>query len=210
MEVAATATRRTTQAGGAPPVPQAEQDGKLVRAVLNGRMSGYGELYDKYVRLIHVICFDVTADLQEAQDLVQETFLRAHRRLPQLRRPERFGAWLVAIARSVSRDWRRRRVRDRHCYVGLDPEGQDNAVPRSADARADVPPDQRTVQQLNCAIRSLPEKQRLAVHLFYLEHQPVEPARVLLGLSRSGFYHVLEKARKRLERLLRQCEEAGL
>ena len=207
MEVAATAAGRTKQVAEELSAPQAEQDGKLVRAVLDGRMSAYGELYDRYVRLIHVICFDVTADLNDAQDLVHETFLRAHRRLSQLRRPERFGAWLVAIARSVSRDWRRRRARDRHRYVGLDPQGRDKADPRPADACADLPPDQRTVRQLNRALRSLPEKHRLAVHLFYLEHQPVEHARGLLGLSRSGFYHVLENTRKRLRRLLRQYEE---
>ena len=39
----------------------------------------------------------------------------------------------------------------------------------------------------------------MAVHVFYLQEHPVEHARALLGLSRSGFYRALERARKRLK-----------
>jgi DNA-directed RNA polymerase specialized sigma subunit len=51
-------------------------------------------------------------------------------------------------------------------------------------------------------ITTLPEKERLALHTFYLQGNSADNAHRIMGLSRSGFYRVLERARKRLEQLL--------
>ena len=53
----------------------------------------------------------------------------------------------------------------------------------------------------------LPEKERLALHAFYLQEQSAEDARRTVGLSRSGFYRALERARKQLTTLLVQKRE---
>ena len=55
----------------------AREDAIVVRAVLGGDRSAYGELYDRYGQLIRAICFDTTRDVIETQDLSQEVFLRA-------------------------------------------------------------------------------------------------------------------------------------
>jgi RNA polymerase sigma-70 factor (ECF subfamily) len=62
--------------------------------------------------------------------------------------------------------------------------------------------------QLREAIATLPEKERVALHAFYLQQQDVEQARMVLGLSRSGFYRVLSVARERLRRVLSRSEFA--
>lgn len=54
------------------------------------------------------------------------------------------------------------------------------------------------LEMLSRALGELPEQERLAVHLFYLEADPVIAAREALGLSRSGFYKLLARARERL------------
>ena len=58
------------------------------------------------------------------------------------------------------------------------------------------------IEQLREMITTLPERERLALHTFYLQGSSAETARRILGLSRSGFYRVLERARKRLEKLM--------
>ena len=45
-------------------------------------------------------------------------------------------------------------------------------------------------------IRGLPYRERMAMHIFYLDEQPVEMARKTLGLSTSGFYKLLERVRE--------------
>lgn len=52
----------------------------------------------------------------------------------------------------------------------------------------------------------LPPADRLVIHWFYLQQHPVDRARELLGLSRSGFYKRLDRAKRRLKRILARSE----
>ena len=60
------------------------------------------------------------------------------------------------------------------------------------------------LQQLDGAIDQLQDRERLAIHLYYLESDPVQAAQSSLGLSRSGYYKLLAKARDRLAELMRE------
>lgn len=171
-----------------------------MRAVLAGDKSAYAELYDRYARLVRAICLNTTGSLVGAQDLSQEVFLRAYAKLDALRDPSRFAGWLVGITRWVCSEWRRGRMRDRHRYLGLDPAGA---------SVEDSPASRPRFERLRKEMLSLPEKERLALHAFYLQGQSVQKARAALGLSRSGFYRVLERARKRLGRRMQQHHEDG-
>ena len=172
-------------------------DATLVLGTLQGDRSAFAELYDRRARLIRAICYDTTRDLHAAADLTQEVFLRAYRKLGELHDPQRFAAWLVGIARQVCREWRRGRSRDRRLL-----EGWSDRV--AAETR-DEPPDRQTAA-VREAVAGLPEKERLALHAFYLQEMDAEQAGAVLGLSRSGLYRVLSCARRRLARLLSKQE----
>ncbi|UCG31673.1 MAG: sigma-70 family RNA polymerase sigma factor [Phycisphaerales bacterium] len=172
-------------------------DETLVLGTLRGDRSAFAELYDRHARLIRAVGYDATGDLHAAADLTQEVFLRAYRNLGELRDPQRFAAWLVGIARQVCREWRRARSRDRRLLTGL----SDRAA---AETRLDRPDQQ--IAALREALAALPERERLALHAFYLQEMNVEQARAVLGLSKSGLYRVLSCARRRLARVLRQRE----
>ena len=174
-----------------------QHDADLVQETLAGEESAYAELYDRYARLIRAVCFDVTSDVAAAQDLAQEAFLVAWRRLETLRDPQKYSRWLIAIAHNTCRRWCRDRSRDRRGFVGLQPgEGDKNPA---ADG---PPPDDEQLSLLRAAISGLPRKERLALHLLYLLGRSAEDARAVLGLSRSGFYRALEQARDRLKRMM--------
>ena len=167
-------------------------DDQVVAAVLSGDQAAFGELYDRYAPLVRAVCYDATGDLTEAQDLAQEVFLRAYRRLGTLRDSRRVGSWLVGIARRVGLEWRRRKGRQRE-RLGL---VADDLPAAEADAGGD------RLEALAGALRRLPRRERLAIHAFYLDGEAVGPARRALRLSRSGFYRVLQRARVRLARLM--------
>jgi RNA polymerase sigma factor (sigma-70 family) len=136
-------------------------------------------------------------------------FLRAYQNIGKLRDPQRFTGWLVAIARQVCREWRRQKLRDERKVAGF--------AARQAVLRPVVdPPDERLVE-LREAIAaatgrerstcpSLTDKERLALHAYYLQGRDVDEARAVLGLSRSGFYRVLSSAVDRLRRVLAKQE----
>ena len=174
-----------------------ERDEELVGRVQRGDREAFGRLYDRYAGLVRSVCFEATGDVVDAQDLAQDVFLSAFRQLDQLSEPGRFSAWLVGIARLSGVEWRRTRHRDRHEWAGDATE--EIAEPEQLDHD-----DQWS--DLKAALASLSDDERLGIHLFYLEEQPAELARQLLNLSLSGFYRVLDRARKKLEQRLKMKE----
>ena len=181
----------------------AATDATLVLGVLRGDEAAFAELYDRRARLIRAFCYDAMGDLHEAADLTQDVFLRAYRSLGDLNDPQKFAAWLVGIARQVCREWRRGRFRERARTRRL------AQLARSAEASPDavqVDEADEQIQILRRAVASLPDRERLALHAFYLQEQDVDQARAVVGLSKSGLYRALSRARRRLERALSKQE----
>lgn len=172
-------------------------DKTLIEAVLAGEKAAYGELYDRYAPLVRAVCYDTTGNLTDAQDLAQDVFMRAYEKLDRLRNPESFGKWLVGISWLRCKEWRRKNLCNREKNVELD----------KAEYAVSDPQNDDCVELLRRMVVTLPEKERLALHAFYLQGESVENARRIMGMSRSGFYRVLERARKKLERLLIQKED---
>lgn len=178
----------------------ADSDARLVLRTLDGQESAFAELYDRYARLIRAICHDKAGDLNIAQDLTQEVFLRAYEKLGGLKQPDRFGYWLVSIARNVCREYRRGRYRDRHQWVGLELDefaSEDHAAGKN---------DER-LGELEKALAKLADKEKLALHIYYLQEKDLDQAQKIMGVSRSSFYRLLASARKKIEDHLGQTKK---
>ena len=79
----------------------------LVRAVLDGDREGFGRLYDLYAPLVHGILL-ARVPRAEVEDLVQDIFLHAYKKLHTLRDGSAFGPWIAMIARNRAVDFYRR------------------------------------------------------------------------------------------------------
>jgi RNA polymerase sigma-70 factor (ECF subfamily) len=86
---------------------QPQADAALVQAASAGDRAAFGSLYGRYRRTIHGILL-AHVSYSDAEDLMQDVFMQAMRRLPALRQPEAFGGWLAAIARHLAVDSHRR------------------------------------------------------------------------------------------------------
>ncbi len=175
-------------------------DAELVLKTLDGDKSAYGELYDRYARLIRAVCYETSKDVVQAQDLAQEVFMRAYTRLDRLEEPEKFSSWLVSIARNICREYRRGKYRDRHVLVGLDPTENQPATRQDKLSNHEI--------DLAAALDSLSEKEKMALHVYYLQENDAEQALKIMNMSRSAFYRLLAKARKKVEKYLRNVDKA--
>jgi RNA polymerase sigma-70 factor (ECF subfamily) len=79
----------------------------LVAAAREGDRDAFGTLYQRYGRMVHGVLL-ARVPRGQVEDLVQDVFLLALRRLDTLRDPERFGGWLAMIARNRATDFHRR------------------------------------------------------------------------------------------------------
>jgi RNA polymerase sigma-70 factor, ECF subfamily len=78
----------------------------LVRAAQSGDGAAFGALYEEYGRLIHGILL-AHVSYQDAEDLMQDVFIKALKQLPALREPAAFAGWLIAITRRTATDYLR-------------------------------------------------------------------------------------------------------
>jgi RNA polymerase sigma-70 factor (ECF subfamily) len=177
-------------------------DADAVNRVQAGELNAFAELYDRYARLVRCLSFEGTGNLNDANDLCQEVFMKAYRQLSELHDPGSFGFWLTGITRNVIVDWQRRKTREKARLVDADLEDHEGHIAERQAA-------QSKSTELRAMIRELPEAERMALHLFYLDEQPAESARQILKLSPSGFYKVLARARDLLAEKLKNSEIAN-
>jgi RNA polymerase sigma-70 factor, ECF subfamily len=102
------------------------EEAALVRAAQGGDRAAFGALYEQYARMVHGVLL-AHVSYGEAEDLVQDVFVRALEQLRALREPAAFGGWLAAIARRSATDFHRRRrvVEDLRDWPGAErPDGE--------------------------------------------------------------------------------------
>lgn len=109
----------------APSVIETSEDVRLVNAAREGRREAFGELYAKYARMVHGILLSRIPH-GDVDDLMQDVFLHAMRKLDSLRDSAAFAGWLAAIARNRASDFLRR-SRER---VDLQEDAAEAAAPQ--------------------------------------------------------------------------------
>src|SRR5216110_4003168 len=95
-----------TQPFRAPQIEEQPVEVMLVRAVLSGERDRFARLYEMYAPLVHGILL-ARVPRGEVDDLVQDIFLHALRKLHTLRNPTAFGPWIAMIARNRAMDFYR-------------------------------------------------------------------------------------------------------
>jgi RNA polymerase sigma-70 factor (ECF subfamily) len=130
-------------------------DAMLVEAARDGDRAAFGRLYDRYARMVHGVLL-ARVPVREVDDLVQDVFVMALRRLSTLRDTRSFGAWLAAIARNLASDHYRRSA----------PEDQLTEDAPDTENRSE---DENAAATVLDAVRSLPDAYRETLILRLVE-----------------------------------------
>jgi RNA polymerase sigma-70 factor, ECF subfamily len=140
--------------------PGVSEDAMLVHAARDGDRAAFGRLYDRYARMVHGVLL-AKVPVGEVDDLVQEVFLLALRRLATLREAGSFGAWLAVIARNLANDYYRRSVPEDQ----LADDTSENDIERGNAGRDHEGPAAAILD----AVRSLPDAYRETLILRLVE-----------------------------------------
>ncbi len=145
-------------------------------------------LYQRYARVVHAVLL-ARVSPADADDLVQEVFLRALRQLRRLRQPGAFGGWLMAVARNCAHDHHRRRRE-------LNPLPADVPVVAASADRVEA-------EAVLAAIRGLPEAYRETLLLRLVEGMSGPEIARRTGLTadsvRVNLHRGMKLLRERLE-----------
>ena len=146
--------------------PGVSEDAMLVSDARTGDRVAFGRLYDRYARMVHGVLL-ARVPVGEVDDLVQDVFLLALRRLSTLRETGSFGAWLAVIARNLANDYHRHSVPEDQ----LAPQGQrtDDTNEREIEHGNISGDDQSPAVAILDAIRALPDAYRETLILRLVE-----------------------------------------
>jgi len=89
----------------------ADADDDLVLQCRNGSVEAFEMLVRKHQQMIHVLTFRMTGSIADAEDLAQETFIRAYNQIGSFNGRARFATWLYSIAVHACLNWRRDEAR---------------------------------------------------------------------------------------------------
>lgn len=171
-------------------------DFELIEEFQRGNVEGFNELVRRYQQKVYWIARRVVSSHDDADDIVQDVFVRVYKALIKFRGDSEFYTWLYRITMNVSLN--ALRVKRLKTFVHYDD---------FIDARFDTAdrPDSELLQKeyqtiLEKAIDRLPPKQRMVFVMRYYDEIPYEEMATLLGKSVGGlkanYFHALRKIQK--------------
>jgi RNA polymerase sigma-70 factor (ECF subfamily) len=167
------------------PRPQEDDDGALVARVRNGEMRAFEELFRRHHRAVYRTMLGMTGRPEDAEDAVQNAFVRAFEHLDQFQGAARFSTWLTRIA--INEGLARLRERGRMESLDADPVEEEIPAPRHLQAWEENPEILRSRSQtrelVEREIQRLPARYRLAVLLRDVQQMTTEEAAQALGLA---------------------------
>jgi RNA polymerase sigma-70 factor (ECF subfamily) len=182
----------------------ADKDSRLVELCLQGDRSAYASIVEKYRKQIYSIVYSMTRNHADADDLSQDTFIRAYENLHRFKLGTNFRSWLFRIASNLCIDHLRHKKRF--------PE--DNL-----DDQAELPSDRKNnphnnleaselMDNITAAVNTLPANQRIVVVLREMQGMGLKEIAKMLNCSESTIRWRLHYARKKLrEKLSTYLEE---
>jgi RNA polymerase sigma-70 factor, ECF subfamily len=162
-----------------------DPDFEIVERVRNGETDAFEELVRKHGRRVYRSLVGILGSAEEAEDALQDAFLKAFQHLPNFEARSRFSTWLVRIAINTGLQ----RLRSRKEVDSLDEEAEEFR-PRNIQAWTDTPEEFYSREELRRLVEKevmkLPLKYRVALVLRDLEELSTEEAAAALGLSIPG------------------------
>jgi len=176
------------------PDASAHSDEELVQRVAEGDVAAYRELLRRHGSALRNFAQRLTKSSAEAEDVLQETFLRLWQSAGQYSPKARAKTWLFRIAHNISVD----RLRARRRTEPLEPE-QEPAISARQPALLD---EKQRALRLASAIEALPERQAAALTLVHLEGLSGTEAAQVLDVSQEALESLLSRARRALKAAL--------
>lgn len=176
-------------------------DSELIQKTLSGDQEAFAVLVHRYQNRVHALAWRNTGDFHVAEEITQDTFLRAYRKLGSLKNHKLLAGWLYVIANRLSKTWLSKKGHEmqsletvpteeleQHTYVDWTVKQQEE---RATDAR---------VELIKRLLKKLPESERIVITLHYLADSSVKEISEFLGVSMNTVKSRLHRARKRLQK----------
>ena len=176
-------------------------DTQLIHRVLNGDDTAFSELVKKYQKQVHALAWRKIGDFHIAEEITQDTFLRAYQKLRTLKKPQRFASWLYVIAANRCKTWlhkkqlRKQLLRNKGGGRPEKPSYSEYVV--EENERISVQAQREVVKKL---LAKLEESERTVMTLHYFAEMSCTEIGEFLGVSANTIKSRLRRAQQRLKK----------
>lgn len=182
--------------------PAGASDAELVARTLAADHGAYKELVGRYQGHVYGLAYSLVGNWAEAQDIAQETFIRAYSNLDQLRDPARFAAWLRRVAFGVAMDWLRtfrpKIFEQLDGRVDLD----HLEIPDFQPGPAEIAQKRELAEAVLAAVASLPPKYRVPLTMFHLDGLSYKKVADFLDIPLGTAKSLISRAQAKLKAVL--------
>lgn len=174
---------------------QADISKDIIERSRNGNRQAQYQLYQQYARAMFNICLRMMNDREEAEDMLQESFTEAFRRLGSFRHESTFGAWLkrIVVNRCIN-EIRRKKTQLEYCEDMSAFEQQEDRTEPIAGL---------SVGNIRKAMEQLPKGSRMIFSLYLLEGYDHQEISEILGISESNSKTQYMRAKLRIREILK-------
>ena len=176
-----------------------EDDVQLIRSILSGDDTAFDILVEKYHKSVHALVWRKIGDFHYAEEITQDTFLKAYEKLSTLRNHNQFAGWLYVIANRLCIDWLRKK---KPAMQSLEDtpmaEIEESSYIYHLSEQEQIRSAERRHEIVKKLLAKLPESERTVITLFYLGEMSMQEISKFLGVSVKAISSRLSRARKRL------------
>jgi len=169
-------------------------DTQLIGQILDGDTSGYAVLVDRYKDLAYTISYRILGKREDAEEVVQDAFVKAFQNLSSFRQKAKFSTWLYRIIYNTAIS------RHRQKKPGWQSIEEITVPDKAAEIMIEEEEDRHKI--LETAMQQLSEEDRILLTLYYVDESSVDDVHSILGLSKSNVKIRLFRARKKLQELV--------
>lgn len=172
-------------------------DARLLEECLRGQRNSFGQLVLRYEKRLWKVIYRFVRDRELADDLTQESFLRAYERLDQFDPSRRFGPWLFRIGVNLTLDFLRKRKRRGWVSMFSELSHEHQAEPVAQDTRDN----DDLKQEVRLVLDEIPEKYRTVLILRELENFSTTEISAILNRKEATIRWRLAEARQLFQKL---------
>ena len=177
-----------------------ENDVQLIHAILSGDDEAFSTLVQKHKKGVHALVWRKLGDFHYAEEITQDTFLRAYENLSTLKDPNQFAGWLYVIANRLCMNWMRKKKPAIQSLEDTSVEEiEKSTYGRYLSEQRETEASERRYKIVQDLLEKLPESERTVVTLHYLGEMKVKEIGKFLGVSMNTIKSRLHRARKRLQ-----------
>ena len=170
-------------------------DNHYIERVINGDIPAYASLVEKHKNLVFSIAMKILNNREDAEEIAQDTFLKAYNSLKSFEKKSKFSTWLYRIAYNGAVSKKRKKKLD---VVEIDDHIMFNYSTDEISHNVNQLNETVQTQLIEKALSKLPEEDKLLITLFYKSEHSIEDISYITGLSQSNVKVKLHRIRKKL------------